>query len=447
MRPKHYIVLALSLITYCLFAFKFNNRADFTQVLGCFTLLFAGFAYYYKIANTKQIIAWGIGIAIVARLLLLPSIPWLSDDFYRFMWDGNLLVNGSNPFLQLPTEVELTNISPKVKERWLAFMNSPNYYTIYPPFLQGVFGLAMWPFGKHELGSVAIMRLVIIAFEIGSILLIKSLLQQFKLPAKNVLLYALNPLVIVELTGNLHFEAGMIFFTLLSVYFLVKAHKSNKLGHLLLASVAMALAINIKIIPLIFLPFLIRYLGIKKLAMLSMVIVIVNGLLFLPFYTPELFSNFSKSFTLYFQTFEFNASIYYVVRWLGFKAVGYNIIGVAGKVFSALVFISIMVLALRKKWKLSALPKGFMFALLIYLSLASIVHPWYIIPLVAFAVFTQYRFAMVWSFLVVLSYSAYNITGVNELLYLVALEYMVVAGWFAWELFNCKNWFLEKLVG
>jgi uncharacterized membrane protein len=64
-----------------------------------------------------------------------------------------------------------------------------------------------------------------------------------------VFIYALNPLVIIELTGNLHFEAVMIFFTLLSVWLLV----TNKW---ILASLALTLAISAKLLPIIFLPLL-----------------------------------------------------------------------------------------------------------------------------------------------------------------------------------------------
>jgi hypothetical protein len=93
-------------------------------------------------------------------------------------------------------------------------MNSPDYYTVYPPVLQGVFGLAA-PFASFSpLGGVVVLRLCILAGRRVSIRLLTQLLAAYGLPPGRVLLYALNPLVIVELTGNVHFEALMIFFLL-----------------------------------------------------------------------------------------------------------------------------------------------------------------------------------------------------------------------------------------
>ena len=43
---------------------------------------------------------WGM----LMRLLLLFSFPALSDDIYRFIWDGRLLLNLTDPYKQLPSE-------------------------------------------------------------------------------------------------------------------------------------------------------------------------------------------------------------------------------------------------------------------------------------------------------------------------------------------------------
>ncbi|MBV1924303.1 MAG: mannosyltransferase, partial [Flavobacteriaceae bacterium] len=63
------------------------------------------------------------------------------------------------------------------------------------------------------------------------------------------------------------------------------------------------------------------------------------------------------------------------------------------------------------------------------------VHPWYVATPLLLTIFTKYRFPLVWSFMVILSYSAYGSEGFSENLWLVALEYFVVIGFFLWEVF------------
>jgi hypothetical protein len=95
----------------------------------------------------------------------------------------------------------------------------PDYFTGYPPICQFIFGLATKLFGGNLVWSIAVIRLFIIASEIGTIYFLRKILSAFNLPLRNVLIYALNPLVIIELTGNLHMEGVMIFFLVSSILF------------------------------------------------------------------------------------------------------------------------------------------------------------------------------------------------------------------------------------
>ncbi len=139
-------------------------------------------------------------------------------------------------------------------------LNSPNYYTIYPPILQTVFAISSFLFPKDIYAAALIMKFFILLAECGTIVFLLKLFKQFEIHAKNIAIYALNPLVIIELCGNLHFEAFMIFFLLLSVWWLVK-------NRIILSGFAMAFAVCAKLLPLMFLPFLIRRLGLKNSAL------------------------------------------------------------------------------------------------------------------------------------------------------------------------------------
>ncbi|MBL4592608.1 MAG: mannosyltransferase, partial [Flavobacteriales bacterium] len=248
-----------------------------------------------------------------------------------------------------------------------------------------------------------------------------------------ILLYALNPLVIVELSGNLHFEGMMLLCIVVGVYWLM----ANKWAG---AAFWWAMAISIKLIPILFLPVLLKRLGIAKSVWFYIITTLALAFTFLPFLDHKLIEHIFSSIDLYFRTFEFNASIYYVIRWLGFKQVGYNIIQQVGPILSIATFVLVMVVYFYKNNSWQDVLKKMFFAYTIYLLLATTVHPWYVINLVLLSVFVRnYRYAIVWSMLVVLSYTAYMSDTYQENYLLIAIEYIVVIGWFVFELFRSKR--------
>ncbi|MHB8085369.1 MAG: glycosyltransferase 87 family protein, partial [Dehalococcoidia bacterium] len=307
-------------------------------------------------------------------------------------------------------------------------LNSQTYFTVYPPVCQFIFGLSAKIWGGNLLANIISLRVLVLAAEFGTLTVLVRTAKLLGFPPSSVLLYAFNPLVIMELTGNLHPEAFMIFFLLLSVYLLIRERQ-------ICSALSFALAVGSKLIPLIFLPLLIKRLGLRKSIVYFAVVGAAVLLLFAPFLSVQSISNFLSGLSLYFNVFEFNAGLYYVARWVGYLIKGYDTIAVTGAVLAFISLIAIIAIACREKradWK--TVFTGMLFCLTAYLLCATIVHPWYLTPLVAFSVFTRYRYAVVWSGLIVLSYSAYQAIPYSENLWLVALEYAGLAGWMAWEL-------------
>lgn len=157
-------------------------------------------------------------------------------------------------------------------------------------------------------------------------------------------------------------------------------------------------------------------------------------LLFAPFISKAFIENFTATISLYFTNFEFNASLYYLIRWVGYQTVGWNIIDIAGKVLAMLVIVFVLSLSFFRTAKTSAQLKVLLlFSSSFYLLLSTTVHPWYLCVPLVLSVFTKYRFMLVWSYMIVLSYSAYGSGGFQENFWLVGLEYLVVIGYFIWE--------------
>jgi hypothetical protein len=195
-----------------------------------------------------------------------------------------------------------------------------------------------------------------------------------------------------------------------------------------------ALAVSTKLLPLILLPLYWRRLGTKKAWQFYCMTAAFTMLMFLPLFSYELLAGLSQSVSLYFQKFEFNASVYYIIREIGFVLKGYNIIGSAGKWLAVSTILGIIIYTLLERK--DRLPSAWMWVWLIYLALATTVHPWYVAPLLAFSIFSSYRFAVLWSGLIFLSYAGYVTDGFSENLLLTGLEYGLLMMFIGYELYS-----------
>ena len=414
-------------IMYAAFAYDLV-RSDFIKLLSLYAALF--FLSFKMIQLQKTNWKLLLGFGIVFRLVFLFAIPNLSQDFYRFIWDGRLITGGINPYLSTPQEwMQSGNFGVVAQARQLVEgMQSLNasHFTNYPPVSQWVYALAGVLYPKSILGSVIVMRVILIFADVVTFIFIRKLLQQLKLPKHQALWYFLNPLVIIELTGNLHFEGLMVMCLLISIYLLLKKKW-------IWAAVLFGLSVSVKLLPLVLLPLFFHYfrnqekLNIYKLIAFYGITFLTVLITFLPFFSVELIQNFGDSIALWFNKFEFNASIYYVIRWIGFQTVGWNIIGIAGKILPIVILITVLGLSFfRNNNSEKTLFVSMLFALSIYFLLSTTVHPWYVITPLAISVFTNYKYLLVWSFTVILSYSSYGINGFDEHLWLLGLEYLLV---------------------
>ena len=132
------------------------------------------------------------------------------------------------------------------------------------------------------------------------------------------------------------------------------------------------------------------------------------------------------SLDLYFRKFEFNASFYYVVRFIGYQTKGYNIIQTAGPALAQLTIVFILFYSLLIDPKKTSLPQSMMWILFWYILFSTTVHPWYIVPMVFFSMFTNYRYPIYWSFLIFFTYLGYSQQGYLEVQWVVFIEYTVV---------------------
>ena len=437
------LLVFLCMLFYIVFAYDLD-RSDFIKLI---TLFGALFFISYKIIQINQDRFWLLaGIGIIFRLLFIAVLPNLSQDFYRFIWDGRLITQGISPYLFTPenyiedTSNSFVTIVNQAQELYNG-MGSLNrsHFSNYPAINQLCFAIASVFAGKSILGSVMVVRIILILADIGILCIGKKLLVKLHLNPNQIFWYFLNPFIVIELTGNLHFEGVMLFFLIASLYLL---HQKKWLG----SAGLLGISVSVKLIPLLFLPLYYRWFstdlnkGFFKLAGFYFIVLGTVIFTFTPFLSAQFINNFSETIFLWFQNFEFNASIYYIIRWMGFKIVGWNMITIIGKILPLFVILFILLFTfLRKNKSTQQLITSMLFGVSIYFLFSTTIHPWYIATPLLLSVFTKYKFPVIWSLVVILSYTAYGVDGFSENLYLVALEYLTVIGFFIWELIKLRK--------
>ena len=104
-----YFLILLSLNLY-VFSGYFIERTQSIALVSTWTLLFG--CYYFILQKERDNSNLLIQVSIIFRLIFLFSIPNLSQDFYRFIWDGRMLLNGFNPYESLPETFINQGLSP-----------------------------------------------------------------------------------------------------------------------------------------------------------------------------------------------------------------------------------------------------------------------------------------------------------------------------------------------
>lgn len=464
---KHSSIFAITFSIACYFFFAyFLERTQFYTLSLLWFSLFG--AFYVLIKDKNNSFTTLVVIAILFRFLFLLATPNLSQDFYRFIWDGRMLLNGLNPYLSLPQTFIQQNLQPVAETSALyEGMGALNgsHYTNYPPLNQLCFFVAALFASKSIFGSIVVLRILIILADIGILYFGKKLLKRLNIPVNNIFWYLLNPFIIIEMTGNLHFEPVMLFFLVWALY---KLHQQKWV----FAAILLACSISVKLIPLLFLPLFFQWFvkpnistkkgkqfqSIKEVAnsklkwisnlkflskelcrlcLFYVIILTINVLLFLPFYDAELLGNYSSSVGLWFQDFEFNASFYYLFREIGYLLRGYNEIAIIGKITPILTVLFLLYLTFLKQQKTNIQRiTAMLFGLCFYYFTATTVHPWYLATPLILCVFTKYKFPVIWSLVIIVSYQAYANNPWQENLWFVFIEYLVVFSFIIYEIFQ-----------
>lgn len=172
--------------------------------------LAAGWIVFRRVP-TRGALAIIVLVALAARLAFVAQAPTVSDDVYRYVWDGRIQVAGINPYRYAPDDPHLAAYRD---ERIYPHINRRGVPTIYPPVAQLVFSVI---YALHT-DSIAWTRIAFTGFDLLTILVLASLLRRLGLRPERVLLYAWHPLLILELGHSGHVDIVMICFLVLALH-------------------------------------------------------------------------------------------------------------------------------------------------------------------------------------------------------------------------------------
>jgi hypothetical protein len=180
--------------------------------------------------------------AAVFRLTLLLRTPDLSEDVYRYLWDGRVAAAGNSPYALAPADAG-QDFFPQLRRR----LSYPELRTVYPPVAQAAFrAVASSPFpgifamkGLFSAADVAVVALLFASGGAGA---------RFA-----AALYAFHPLPVTETAGQGHLDSLGVALLLACVVFLARQRPRR-----LSAGIAFALAVLVKYVPLAAAPALLR---------------------------------------------------------------------------------------------------------------------------------------------------------------------------------------------
>ena len=151
--------------------------------------------------------------AVLLRGLALLGTPGTSDDVYRYVWEGALVLEGESPYAHAPKDPSRA----RERERWselYGLINHPEVSAAYPPLTQGVCALGVWAAGGTDgldgggwRRAVFSLRLLFALSDLAVLLPLGLLLRSTGKPLTLLVAWAWCPLVALESGGAPHFDA------------------------------------------------------------------------------------------------------------------------------------------------------------------------------------------------------------------------------------------------
>jgi alpha-1,6-mannosyltransferase len=180
-----------------------------------------------------------LGATVVFRLFFLPLSPTLSEDVYRYQWEGRIVRAHLNPYTVYPAMPALS---------WAQNPRHPietgkTTPTLYPPVAEVAFS---W------IQTVAGYKRFFTSLDLATVALLLFLLPAADRPLPHVIIYAWNPAVLIAFSLSGHNDSLAILTLLAAIYFLIiRGRGVLSIGFLALSALS-------KLFPVFLLPAFLR---------------------------------------------------------------------------------------------------------------------------------------------------------------------------------------------
>lgn len=229
-----------------------------------------------------------VGLTLLAALPMLVAPASLSDDVYRFLWDGRVWTHGIDPYLYAPADPAL---HPLRDALWRN-INHPEIPTIYPPVAQLLFGVVDWIW--HSVIALRVAALV------GHLLVGWAL--HVRGPSWSAPAWLLNPLALSESALGAHIDVWVGLVVLLFAFALQAGRLRRAIGLAFLAS-------GLKLVGIVLAPLVaIRS---RRWAPVAVVLVLIP---LVPLWSAGDGSDATGGFGQYARRWEGNAGLFAVVK-------------------------------------------------------------------------------------------------------------------------------------
>jgi hypothetical protein len=242
--PSHRLyalgVILLVALTICSRNFSHTGEPSFL-----IPLIVAGAAYLLAIRELfsaprfpKRVIVFGLALAALWHVEFLRMSSGLDDDIRRYLWDGRVQRLGYNPYLVVPNDPAFASLHTSETR----MLNNPDVPSLYPPGAQLFFRAVT---AIHE--STFALKAGFVVCDLAIVLLLFDDLRRTGKGEHWILAYAWHPLLATEVAGSGHIDIVGALLLLGSAVALLRRWRA-------VAAVAFALAVAVKLLPIVLLP-------------------------------------------------------------------------------------------------------------------------------------------------------------------------------------------------